>query len=321
VPLRLPGEDWASTFFRLRYLQEFDLWLNALAYVPMGLLACLTFRRASDTKTAIRRAILFGAGFSLVMEVIQLFVPFRVANIADVIANGVGAALGALVFTGPINAAVTSSVGDARERVVIPGGWGDAGLMLVTLWLLAQLNPALPFFEAGNIGGESVTGFVPGLVTSAAVALSVCGFGLFISALLSQPQGALRATVLLLTVALWLKFVMSSIMLKPHLSDDWLSEARMAGLVAGLAIFFPLRLVGRTVRIYAAILFLLAGALFAKIFGAYSTLGEFLRLFSWPYGQLATFATLTRALHETWPALAIGFLVALFIWRRAEPVK
>jgi hypothetical protein len=286
----------------------------------MGMLACLYFRRAHATKAAVVRAIVFGTGFSLAMELCQLFIPFRVSNVADVVANGLGAALGAAVFLEPIHAAFTKPLGELRDRTVIAGGWGDAGLMLVTLWLLAQLNPALPFFEAGDIG-ESAPTLTSGLVTSAAVALSVCGFGLFISALLSQPKGALRATLLLLTVALWLKFMMSSLMLKPHLSDDWLSEARMVGLVAGLAIFFPMRLLGRTVRIYAAILFLLAGALLAKIFGAYSTLGEFLRLFSWPYGQLATFATLTRALHETWPALAIGFLIALFIWRRDEPVR
>jgi hypothetical protein len=321
VPLRLPGDDWAATFFRLRYLQEFDLWLNALAYIPLGVLAALCFGRAIDTRGAIGRAIGFGAGFSLAMELCQLFIPFRVANVADVVANGMGTAIGALLFVEPVHATLTKPLGEMRERIVIAGGWGDAGLMLLTLWLLAQLNPALPFFEAGNIGVEGVQAVLPGLVTSAAVALSVCGFGLFISALLRQPRGALRATLLLLSVALWLKFVMSSIMLKPHLSDDWLSEARVAGLVAGLAIFIPLRLMGRTARIYAAILFLLAGALFAKIFGAYSSPGEFLRLFSWPYGQLATFATLTRTLHESWPVLAIGFLIALFLWRRDEPVK
>ena len=286
----------------------------------MGLLACLYFRRAHATKVAIVRAIAFSTAFSLTMELCQFFIPFRVANIADVVANGVGAAVGACAFIEPIHAAFTRPVGDARERIVIAGGWGDAGLMLVSLWLLAQLNPALPFFEAGDIG-DNPPSFVPGLVTSAAVALSVCGFGLFISALLNQPKGALRATLLLLTLALWFKFAMSSIMLKPHLTDDWLSEARMVGLAAGLVFFFPLRLLGRKVRIYAAILFLLAGALLAKIFGAYSTLGDFLRLFSWPYGQLATFATLTRTLHETWPVLAIGFLIALFIWRRDEPVR
>jgi VanZ like family len=320
VPLRLPGEDWAAIFFRLRFLQEFDLWLNAIAYVPMGALACLYFRRAHPTRVAVIRATAFATAFSLTMELCQFFIPFRVANVADVVANGLGGAIGACAFLEPIHTIFTQPIGNARERIVIAGGWGDAGLMLVTLWLLAQLNPALPFFEAGDIG-ENAPSFVPGLVTSAAVALSVCGFGLFISALLNQHAGTLRATLLLLTLALWLKFVMSSIMLKPHLSDDWLSEARMLGLAAGLVFFFPLRLLGRKARIYAAILFLLAGALLAKIFGAYSTLGDFLRLFSWPYGQLATFATLTRTLHETWPALAIGFLIALFIWRRDEPVR
>ena len=39
------------------------------------------------------------------------------------------------------------------------------------------------------------------------------------------------------------------------------------------------------------------------------------RLFRWPYGQLATFATLTRYIHEVWPVLALAWLIALFVWR------
>jgi len=53
----------------------------------------------------------------------------------------------------------------------------------------------------------------------------------------------------------------------------------------------------------------------------YSALGDFLRLFSWPYGQLATFATLTRYLHEAWPVLALAWLCALFVWRRDESIQ
>ena len=98
-------------------------------------------------------------------------------------------------------------------------------------------------------------------------------------------------------------------------------KGRVAGLVAGLLAFVPLRGLGRTARIYLAIVLTLAGALFAKIFGAYSALGDFLRLFSWPYGQLATFATLTRYLHESWPVLALAWLCALFVWRRDEPLQ
>jgi hypothetical protein len=58
---------------------------------------------------------------------------------------------------------------------------------------------------------------------------------------------------------------------------------------------------------------ILAGALLSKIFGAYSPLDELLRVFRWPYGQLANFATLTRFLHELWPFGALTFLIALFL--------
>jgi hypothetical protein len=61
---------------------------------------------------------------------------------------------------------------------------------------------------------------------------------------------------------------------------------------------------------------MLAGALFAKIFGAYSPVEELLRLFSWPHGQLAGFATLTRFLHELWPIAALVFLIGYFFHTR-----
>jgi hypothetical protein len=114
---------------------------------------------------------------------------------------------------------------------------------------------------------------------------------------------------------------MASLMLKPNLTAMWMTEGRVAGLVAGLVLFLPLRLLGRTARTYLATLCLLAGALFAKIFGEYSELADFLRLFQWPHGQLASFATLTRWLHESWPALTLAWLVVRFVRRPGEPIQ
>jgi len=255
------------------------------------------------------------------MEAMQLFVPTRVASIYDVASNAAGAFAGTLVFAAPIHALAIQPLAQARQRLVAGGAWGDAGLVLVALWLIAQLNPALPFFEAGNIGGEGDPDPGEFLVTSGSVALSVAGFGFFVSVVLKGPGGALRWTLVLLSVALWCKFAMASVMLKPHLSAGWVTEGRVLGLAAGLLAFVPLRRLGRTARIYLAIVLTLAGALLAKIFGAYSALGDFLRLFSWPYGQLATFATLTRYLHEAWPVLALAWLCALFVWRRDESIQ
>jgi len=105
-------------------------------------------------------------------------------------------------------------------------------------------------------------------------------------------------------------------MLKPHFSVEWMSGGRVLGLVAGLAAFFAMRRLARLARIYLAIVLMLAGALFSKIFGAYSALDELLRVFRWPYGQLSTFTTLTQYLHEAWPFLALVFLIALFLHTR-----
>jgi hypothetical protein len=317
----MPAPDALAVFLRPKVLLEFDVALNALAYMPLGAIACLVLRGSSEPWLARVKAVAACAAFSLAMEALQLFVTHRVATIYDFLANTVGALAGTLVFAEPLHALVTHPLARVRERLVAAGGWGDAGLVLVVLWILAQLNPALPFFEAGNIGGEGDPAPGEFLVTAASVALSVAGFGFFISVVLKGPGGALRWTLLLLTVALWCKFAMASVMLKPHLSADWVTEGRVVGLAAGLVAFAPLRGLRRAGRIYLAIVLTLAGALFAKIFGAYSALADFLRLFAWPHGQLATFATLTRWIHEAWPVLVLAWLIALFVWRRDEPIQ
>jgi len=146
-----------------------------------------------------------------------------------------------------------------------------------------------------------------------AVGLSICGFGLFISTLMRDGAGSLRVTLVLLSLALWLKFATASIILQPHFAEEWLSTGRIAGLAGGILAFVPLRKLDTMARIYLALVLVLSGALFSKIFGAYSGLEEFLRLFRWPHGQLATFATLTRFLHEIWPFAAVVFLVSRFV--------
>jgi len=322
APLRLPPDEALAGFFaRPRYVTGFDIVLNVLAYIPMGTLACLYFRQAHDRTRAIVEAAAFGAALSLTMETLQLFIPTRVSSVYDLAANAGGALLGALVFADPFYSLVTLPLGQVRERMIIPGARGDAGLVLVMLWLIAQLNPALPFFGAGNIVVDNDSLLNQAAILQwAAVAMSICGFGLFVSSLLKGDQGTLRLTLVLLSVALWLKFMAASFMLQPHFAEEWVSTGRVVGLLAGIALLAALRQLPRAGRVYLALIFVLAGALFSKIFGAYSAVDELLRLFRWPYGQLASFTTLTRSLHEAWPFMALVFLIALFMRVRREPV-
>ncbi|HET7731646.1 MAG TPA: VanZ family protein [Usitatibacter sp.] len=317
-PLRPPTVETVSNLLlNARSYIRSDIAFNFVAYVPFGTLLCLFFRSRGDEGRAILKAVAVAAGFSFVMELAQLFIPGRVSSVIDLAANTAGAVAGALVFADPFYSMVTRPLAHLRERTVIAGGWGDAALVLLMLWLLAQLNPALPFFGAGDIA----RGIEPelGALQWAAVALGICGFGLFVSALVRAETGSLRVTLLLLTVALWLKFAAASLMLQPHSSPDWASGGRVGGLIAGILAFVPLRKLARLGRIYLALVLILAGALFAKVFGAYSALDELLRLFRWPYGQLGSFATLTRFIHELWPFAAVMFLVALFFHVRHAP--
>lgn len=314
-PLRFPASDALAAYFtKPRYVIAFDVTLNIVAYIPLGMLATLYFAGAERARVgAMARAVAFGAALSFAMETCQLFIPGRVASVYDVMANAAGTLLGALPFADPFYSVVTRPLGRWREEVLVDGAWGDAGVVLVALWLIAQLNPALPFFGAGNIAaiGEAVPEASP--LEWSAVALGICGFGLFISAVLRGDQGSLRVTLVLLSVALWLKFLGASFLLQPHFSGEWVTSGRFLGLAAGLLALLPLRRLPRSGRAYVAILAILAGALLSKIFGAYSPLDELLRLFRWPYGQLANFTTLTRFLHELWPFAALTFLIALFL--------
>ena len=312
-PLRVPSAETVGLFFNgPRYFIRSDIAFNVVAYLPLGMFACLYFRSV-DSRNAIWKAVALGAAFSLTMEILQLFVPNRHASPIDLASNAAGAMVGALAFYGPVHRVVTKPLGELRESMVIQGAWGDAGLVLVMLWLLAQLNPALPFFGAGDVGAAGTEAV---LVQASAVAMAIAGFGLFVSSVLQRERGALTITLVLLSVALWLKFAAAPLLLQPHCHAEWMSEGRIAGLAVGVGVLLPLRKLSRPARVYAGLLLILAGALFSKIFGAYSPVEELVRLFRWPHGQIGSFATLTRFLHELWPFGAVAFLASLFLRER-----
>lgn len=320
APLRLPSWDAVvGMFIRQRYVVVSDIVWNVVAYMPLGLLVRLHLADHGKARPSLR-AIAFAAAWSFGMETWQLFLPNRVASMYDVASNAIGAALGTAMFIEPFHSAFTRPLAELRGRWLIGGARGDAGLMLVVLWLLAQLNPALPFFGAGNLVDSATAAELSAQDTSVlpwvAVALSTCGFGLFISTLVRVGEGTLRVTVVLLSLALWLKFLGASLALQPGFSEAWVTVGRIVGLVTGLLAFAALRRIARAGRIYLGFLMLMAGDLLAKIFGEYSSLDDFLRLFRWPHGQLASFATLTRFIHELWPLAALVFLIALFLHER-----
>jgi len=67
-----------------------NLYNNILLFLPLGFLYRVTIGR--------RGAMVMGLGLSLSIEILQLFIPARTTSIVDVLANTLGAGLGALLY-------------------------------------------------------------------------------------------------------------------------------------------------------------------------------------------------------------------------------
>jgi len=343
-----PFVDWQfpselTLFTWPKYITLFDVFINVVAYIPLGaLLASLLRRRATRLRLSHRRlfawlgAALFGVMLSLSLESIQLFLPNRVASPLDILTNSSGVALGALLAMLPIGRQLIARLMRWRRRNFAhhrSTGWG---LLLLGVWFVAQLNPAIPFFEAGllsppqpsitdNSASNSLSNNLIAiryaydplvlLPQAVGVALNVGAFALFVSLILHPlKQTRLLFNIgVILVVGLIAKLAMAALLLKTSLVAASLSPATVIGVSSGLLLFLFFARIRYRWRAFWATLFVFAGGVMSKLSSVYSALDETLRLFNWPYGQLANFASLTRWLNEIWPLAALVLLATIFI--------
>lgn len=83
--------------FVLKWDYARDVFENIVGFVPLGFVVCAYFACTRSPSRAIVYATIVGGGLSLVIEVLQFYVPPRGSGITDVITNGSGAFLGALL--------------------------------------------------------------------------------------------------------------------------------------------------------------------------------------------------------------------------------
>ncbi len=310
-----------------RYHSAFDIALNVLSYIPLGgMLAAVRMREAGrkhSIAVVIGGVTLAGFGLSFIMESLQTMLPVRVASPVDLIANTLGALIGASLLTTHWGRAALARTIAWRHRHFATGDESSWGLVLLGAWFVAQLNPLIPYFEAGRIANPADLAAPPMsspydllvlLPQTVGIALNVCGFALFLSLLLRAEKRAMPGVLLIVTLGFITKISVASLMLKAPQLAAWLGPATIIGLSAGLLIFACFSRIGYRWRAFCATLFIFAGGLMAKMSSIYGAFDETLRLFNWPHGHLTSFAGLTRWLHETWPLLA--FLLAAWIFVR-----
>lgn len=297
-----------------RYTTVFDLSTNVAAYVPLGFLwvAVLRPRLSQPRVAAVLAATLIGMSLSLVTETLQNFLPSRVPSNLDLACNALGSLLGALA-----GARWSQSLLDGgrlhalRTRFLLRGTLADAGLLLLLLWLLTQLNPGILLFGNGGLRGlidlpallpYSAEGFVrieAAIVASHTLAL------LLVASLLVRRAARLLPLALVLA-ALAAKSFTFLLMMRGTDGLAWATPGSLAGLAAGLLLWWaasPLR--ARARQALAASSLLLATVL-VNLAPDNPYLAHTYQV--WDPGHFINFHGLTRLASTLWPYLALPWL-------------
>ena len=115
-----------------RYITLQDVVVNVAAYVPLGLLLSIGFGARYGPARGAVAAALAAALLSLAMEAVQMFLPSRIASNVDLLANSLGALVGAMAA--PLLAPTRVLGGRlhaVRHRLFLEGMTADAGLVIV----------------------------------------------------------------------------------------------------------------------------------------------------------------------------------------------
>lgn len=139
---RWPQANWWSFVMAPwpRYWTGFDVAFNLVGYMPLGLLVCFAAVRSGGSPFGgWLLAAVAGSALSMLLELLQNFLPSRVPSNVDWALNTVGAALGATL------AAVVFRLGGATRWQSWRDRWflaqSSGGLTLLLLWPLALLFP------------------------------------------------------------------------------------------------------------------------------------------------------------------------------------
>lgn len=290
-----------------RYTQ-FDILANVLAYLPLGFLVALIGRGGPRSVLAALTAAMC---LSLWLEYLQSFLPSRAASPVDLLANGLGGVMGGVVgATLRRHQQWAVRLSRWRSLIFVGGRGADAGLALLAIWLLLQLNPAIPLFGANYHPATGVPVDAVGtLVEAAQSACNVLGVGLFLASLLRRRAQLGAGVLLLVGFGLALKASAAVLLIKPAAWEYWLRPGVGIGVALGamalLGLIWGSR---RSVTLLGAIA-LLSGLLVPMLAPEVTLAAAPLALFNWNYGHLLNFNGLTHAGLLIWPAAAAVLLV------------
>ena len=297
------------------YFTLFDNTINILAYIPLGLSAALILRRS---RFALIYATLIGLFVSMGVEFVQQFLPSRIASNLDILSNGFGALLGAVIGILFSHRAVLRRWQLFRHEYLAPGAGVEWGGIWLLLWFATQFDPSLPFLGVVVVPQGLPQPFISPLenpalflrlLESGGMMLHLLGVALFVSVLVRESRQILGAILGVLFFALLIKLAFAGMLLQPSQFFAWLNLNVIAGGLAGGVLLWILWQLNRRLRSIAGFLSLFAASWVSFLWPLSASDSTQLMIFKWSYGHLQHFKGLSHAIGDVWPFGAMLFLL------------
>ncbi len=310
------------------YWTGFDLAVNVIGYVPLGVLGVLALYPWQRGTSAVALVSLAGLLLAMLLESVQSYLPSRVPSNLDLLTNASGMVIGAVV-----GEALREPVLEQSRLRALRRAWfseqASHGLTVVALWPLAQIFPQPYLFGHGQLVGtfsrwlsewlevpvdlgqwlwqslgSGIDHYLP-----AEVIVTACGMTGAVLTLLCQtrrhaPKPMLAVLLLLSAVAV--KTLAHALLFDPDDALGWFTPSAASGLLIGLVMLVGLSLAPPVAQRRAAIFSLVVGLLVMNIMPAnpyfLSTLQE------WVQGKFLNFNGAAHFLSLTWPLFALWFL-------------
>lgn len=292
----------------------FDAVDNLLAYMPFGLLLCLTLRARLNLGWSILLATLGGMMLSTAMEYAQMYLPVRTSSNFDLLTNSIGTVAGALLAASIAPSAWFSLLLHSRQRLLRTGSGVDFGVALIALWMFAQVNPSLPMLGNIFISEAARQPFAPPPVEpfswleSITVTLNLLMLGYLLLTLLHRRRHAVIGVMLVLCAVALIKFIAAALLLKSWALLLWLNSEAVLGIAVGLLMLVAsARLPGSQIRRLAVTAALIYLVLTHGVLDSGSP-NSAMQLYHWKDGHLLTYNGLSQAILLLFPVLLLSYL-------------
>jgi VanZ family protein len=312
-----------------RYWTGFDVMVNIVGYMPLGVLLVLALHPLVRGIWAVLAAAVGGVLVSGIMEAVQNYLPSRVPSNLDLLTNSGGCLAGAVL--GLLFAPLLldqSRLQRLRQRWF--AAHASQGLVLVALWPLAQVYPQGYLFGNGQILpllSEWLSEWLDAdidlvtLIRGSAgmtveqywlseIVITACGMsGAALTLLCLTRRGAPRLWLMLALVftGLLVKTLASSLFFSPDNALTWITPGAQGGFLIGLIMLAGLAFAPQVAQRRLAVVTLVLALIVVNTIPANPYFVATLQ--AWQQGKFLNFNGAAQFMGMAWPFFALWFLL------------